>query len=452
MRVRRLELRLIAVALVVCWSIAAGLVLLAYRPGGPFDLIVGLLAMTPIAIALAGVIWPPVARGDLAFPAIVWLGIASVLCLVPSIAGVVTQLMAFGSRTLLPSFEAAYPWLLASSATSLFCGFGMARRLHGRAARPQAPSASPGRPDRRRRPQPRPGARSGRSRSPTTWPSGTPRSRPRGSGRRPGSGTRRCAPLRSPPARRPSSNLLMSATIDLRPVGTVELSGTRVGRTSAGWPTSRPSANWAGTAPLGRQGYAWSIAPGNRLAGGRPGRRSMATRSTSRRSVSLSPPTSGPRPRTAASRSSKAPGPGAAAVAVDGPDLRRGLPARHLARRRCRPASLARPARLLDLPRRRALGQSRRTVNGEAAEIVAAALNGTIDLLLTATARGRQAVVYPSDPMTIDGDRERYATKRDRLARPRASSRSSAGSSRGHADRRLSPPGWGCRCARSTAT
>ncbi|HEY8818375.1 MAG TPA: hypothetical protein VIM25_06110, partial [Candidatus Limnocylindrales bacterium] len=113
MRVRRFELRLIGVALVACWSLAGALVLLAYRPGGPLDLLVGLLALTPIAIALAGVIWPPVARGDVAFPAIVWLGILAVLCLVPSIAGVVTQLLAFGSRTLLPSFEAGYPWLVA---------------------------------------------------------------------------------------------------------------------------------------------------------------------------------------------------------------------------------------------------------------------------------------------------------------------------------------------------
>ena len=47
MRVRAFELRLIAVALVACWAVAAGLVLLAYRPGGPFDIVVGLTAMTP---------------------------------------------------------------------------------------------------------------------------------------------------------------------------------------------------------------------------------------------------------------------------------------------------------------------------------------------------------------------------------------------------------------------
>ena len=70
----------------------------------------------------------------------VWLGIVALLCLVPSIAGVVTQLLAFGSRTLLPSLEAAYPWLLALLATSLFSGFGIARRLERR----ERPSAATG--------------------------------------------------------------------------------------------------------------------------------------------------------------------------------------------------------------------------------------------------------------------------------------------------------------------
>ena len=49
----------------------------------------------------------------------------------PSIAGVVTQLLTYGSRTLLPSLEAIYPWLVALLATSLFSGFGIARRLQG---------------------------------------------------------------------------------------------------------------------------------------------------------------------------------------------------------------------------------------------------------------------------------------------------------------------------------
>lgn len=131
MRVRNFELRLIGSALVACWAASGGLILLTYRPGGPLDLIVGLTTLGPIVIAMASVVWPPVARGDRAFSAIMWLGIAGLLCLVPSIVGLVEQLTALGSKTLLPSVEGAYPWLIALSATSLFAGIGVARRLQG---------------------------------------------------------------------------------------------------------------------------------------------------------------------------------------------------------------------------------------------------------------------------------------------------------------------------------
>ncbi len=131
MRVRRFELRLVGAALVAGWLVAAALVLIAYRPGGPLDVLVGLTMTVPIAIALAGFVWPPVTRGNGAFAGMVWLGIAALLCLIPSIAGVIEQIRALGSQTLLPSFEAAYPWLLALAATSLFSGLGIARRLRG---------------------------------------------------------------------------------------------------------------------------------------------------------------------------------------------------------------------------------------------------------------------------------------------------------------------------------
>jgi hypothetical protein len=133
-RVRTFELRLIGVALVACWTLTAGLVLLAYRPGGPIDLLVGLLAAGPVAIAVVGTVWPPLAHGQRSFPAMVWLGIASLLFLVPSIGGLLTQLRALGSQTLLPSPEAAYPWFLALATTSLFSGFGLARRMLGQTA------------------------------------------------------------------------------------------------------------------------------------------------------------------------------------------------------------------------------------------------------------------------------------------------------------------------------
>jgi hypothetical protein len=95
------------------------------------DLAVGLAAAGPIVIALLAVVWPPVARGDRAFAAIVWLGLGAVLLLVPSLAGLIGQLTARGPQTLLPSAEAAYPWVLALAATSLFAGLGLARRRLG---------------------------------------------------------------------------------------------------------------------------------------------------------------------------------------------------------------------------------------------------------------------------------------------------------------------------------
>ncbi len=131
MRARRLELRIIGAALVAAWGSAAGLVLLAYRPGGPLDLIVGISMLVPLGIALAGVRWPPVARGRSAYPVMVSLGVGSLLLLLPSIGGLVNQLQALGSQTLMPSLEAAYPWFLGLAGTSLFAGFGLARRVDG---------------------------------------------------------------------------------------------------------------------------------------------------------------------------------------------------------------------------------------------------------------------------------------------------------------------------------
>jgi hypothetical protein len=133
-RVRTLELRLIAIALTACWTLTAVVVLLGYRPGGPVDIAVGIAAAIPVTIALASVAWPPATHGQRAFAGMVWLGLGSLLLLVPSIADVSTQLVQRGAQTLLPSVEAAYPWALALLGTSLFAGFGIARRLLGETA------------------------------------------------------------------------------------------------------------------------------------------------------------------------------------------------------------------------------------------------------------------------------------------------------------------------------
>ncbi|HUP54907.1 MAG TPA: hypothetical protein VM408_05325 [Methylomirabilota bacterium] len=138
MRARRFELRLLGGALVGAWGIAAILVLLAYRPGGPLDVVVGITMLVPLGIAFSGLVWPPVARGRDTYPMVVALGVGSLLLLLPSIGGVLNQLQALGSQTLMPSLEAAYPWLLALAGTSLFAGFGLARRLDaGTALRPR---------------------------------------------------------------------------------------------------------------------------------------------------------------------------------------------------------------------------------------------------------------------------------------------------------------------------
>ena len=134
MRVRTFELRLVAIALTALWFLGALYVVLGYRPGGPIDGLVGAAASLPMAIALAAVFWPPVARSQRAFAGIVWLGLVAGLLLVPSIGGVLNQLLGRGPQTLLPSLESAYPWLLALIATSLFAGLGIARRVLGETA------------------------------------------------------------------------------------------------------------------------------------------------------------------------------------------------------------------------------------------------------------------------------------------------------------------------------
>jgi hypothetical protein len=133
-RVRTFELRLIALALAACWVVAAGLVLVAYRPGGPIDVAVGAAALLPAIVALIGVRWPPVARGNRAFTAMIWLAAGSLLVLVPSVADVTGQLGGRGAQTLLPSVETAYPWVLGLIGTCLFTGFGLARRRLGESA------------------------------------------------------------------------------------------------------------------------------------------------------------------------------------------------------------------------------------------------------------------------------------------------------------------------------
>ena len=126
-RVRQFELRLLAVALTILWAAGGGLVLIAYRPGGPVDVLVGVAASLPLIVSVASIVWPPLVRSDRGATGVFWLGLAAGLLLLPSIASVGAEIVQGGSEPLLPSFEVIYPWALALLATSLFAGLGVSR-------------------------------------------------------------------------------------------------------------------------------------------------------------------------------------------------------------------------------------------------------------------------------------------------------------------------------------
>ena len=376
-------MRLIGGSLVACWMVSGGLILLTYRPGGPLDLVVGLTTIGPIVIALAGVVWPPVARGDVAFPAIVWLGLIGLLCLIPSIAGILPQLTTFGSQTLLPSIEAVYPWLVALLATSLFSGFGIARRWQGGAAIRRrrmltgvaialAATALSGAAfgvaavanDMALRDRPTAASRFG----PTT-----------GTGQPP-----LCdMPLAAGTTAR--LTLHLEGTIDLRRLGSIDVAGVRAGddfRWQAYVATSDELGLY-GEARSGRQGWIrtpssdWHLVPADSVGDGTLDEQALAV---------------------ALSEDYRATAEGARArrcrVAIDGEIFERAFP----------------PVRLLvgtaDLHRWRGqldywvfldgeVGQVAGSINGEATAVVPEAIQGTVEVLLTATERGDGLVVYP---------------------------------------------------------
>jgi len=141
---RRLGLRLLAALLAGLWTGLALVVLLAYRPGGPLDLLVAIAAGLPAAVAALAVVWPPVARSWRRTAAIAWLGLCAAMLVGPLVGLVVTQLVSGGGRTLLPSPEVAYAAVLAAGATCLFAALGVIATLDGRND-PAGPGAALGR-------------------------------------------------------------------------------------------------------------------------------------------------------------------------------------------------------------------------------------------------------------------------------------------------------------------
>ncbi len=129
MRVRLFELRLLAVALTLLWAAGGGVVLIGYRPGGPWDLLVGVAASLPLPVAVAAIVWPPLVTSNRGSIGVFWIGLIAALLLAPALAALTGQVIAGGYQPLMPSVEVVYPWAAALLATGLYTGLGLSRRL-----------------------------------------------------------------------------------------------------------------------------------------------------------------------------------------------------------------------------------------------------------------------------------------------------------------------------------
>ncbi len=325
------------------------------------------------------------------------VGIGTLLLLIPSIGGVFEQLIALGSQTLMPSPEAAYPWLLALFGTSLFTGFGVARRLQGGTALRRrrligglvfavgavlvAGSVFTGVAIANEMAVQHDGGTAGGSRFGPTSPDGEPPDCDAGLGV--GSTAQLDAHL--------------DANVDLRPIGTVDLSGERRGE------DTRWSAYVASDRQLGQYGLArigdrtWTRSPGTGWA------KSADSSASAAQTIDLQALdealTRGYR-ATAEDRGIDVIE-GARArhcrISIDGSTFRAAFPQ---VRWLVGDADLAHWFGQLDywIFLDGQLGQVSGSANGEAAGIVPEALQGTIDVLLTATERGRDVTLYPPAP------------------------------------------------------
>src|SRR5450756_1057850 len=85
-------MRLLAAGLTALWAATSLLVLVAYRPGGPADLLVGVALLLPVGIAAMALAWPPAAHGPQAFRLIAALAMGTGLILLPSLASLWRQI------------------------------------------------------------------------------------------------------------------------------------------------------------------------------------------------------------------------------------------------------------------------------------------------------------------------------------------------------------------------
>jgi hypothetical protein len=126
---RSVALRSLAALLLLLWVVLGIAILVAYRPGGPADLVVGAVALFPSAVVTAGLVWPPTDIDPRVRAVAICLGLASALLSAPLVLLVIDALAAGGRQTLLPSLEVAYAAVLAFGSTCAFTALGIARRL-----------------------------------------------------------------------------------------------------------------------------------------------------------------------------------------------------------------------------------------------------------------------------------------------------------------------------------
>ena len=142
-RWRRLS-RSMAVGLLGLWTALFLVILIAYRPGGPWDAVVVATAFVPVLIAAVAVVWPPMPDPEgrdqwRSRAAIAWLGIIALLLVGSMLVLEIRILAAGGDQALLPSLEVTYALILAIGFLSVFAALGVTRgdpvpgwRGHGR--------------------------------------------------------------------------------------------------------------------------------------------------------------------------------------------------------------------------------------------------------------------------------------------------------------------------------
>lgn len=131
-RIPREAGRALAILLLVLWTGLAITILVYYRPGGPWDVLVASAAFAPVLIAAAAVVRPPLARVGhpeawRANLIVAWVGLIAVLLVGALLVLEVRVITEPGDQALLPSPEVAYALVLALGTLSLYAALGISQ-------------------------------------------------------------------------------------------------------------------------------------------------------------------------------------------------------------------------------------------------------------------------------------------------------------------------------------